>query len=626
MGVSTDLTRAWSVFQVKSIDEEHRIIEGIASTPKLDRQGDVMESDGAVFTLPMPLLWQHRHDQPIGTVVAARATKSGIHIRAQIAKGVLPFIEDAWALIKSRLVRGLSIGWHPIKAQQLSGGRLHVTKWDLLEVSAVTVPANADTNITLIKSLDAAYLAAPGTRTHIPLIPGASGLRKGLSMSTPISEQIKAEQDTLQTKSVRLEELIQLENTDGALSAEDVKERDGLTSGIESLVGKIKRLSALESAQAAQSRVILDSPEPRRVSGQLPRVEVKDHAKELPKGTLFTRYAMAVAAGRGSLSDTLAYAKRWDSQTPEVSAYIKAIEGTSVVGSPAWGGELVFQNNLASEFVDLVRAQTIIGRVEGFRRAPFNVRIPVQSGGSTVNWVGEAAPKPVTELAFTTLSIPYHKMAGIIVLTEELVRLSNPDAEATVRRDLTDQISQFMDQQFIRIAVTAGANNPASITNGVSAPNASGTTLAALFVDLKAALGTFDTANITTEGLVIVTTPAVARILSMMTNQLGQTPNGFNVLPTGGTLMGYPVIVSASVDAATLVIFKPSEIFLADDGRVTLDASNQATLDMAGGSTPTFNLWQKDCIAIRAERWVTWVKRRTGVVAVIDTIAYVPGT
>jgi transglutaminase-like putative cysteine protease len=80
------------------------------------------------------------------------------------------------------------------------------------------------------------------------------------------------------------------------------------------------------------------------------------------------------------------------------------------------------------------------------------------------------------------------------------------------------------------------------------------------------------------------------------------------------------------VDADTMVFFKPSEIFLADDGRVTLDASNQATLDMSGGSSPDFNLWQRNCTAIRAERWITWVKRRTGAVAVIDTIAYVPGT
>ena len=59
-----------------------------------------------------------------------------------------------------------------------------------------------------------------------------------------------------------------------------------------------------------------------------------------PKAQIFTRYAMAVAAGRGSKADALAYAKRF-TDTPEVVAYMKAVEGTSVVSSPAWGGELV---------------------------------------------------------------------------------------------------------------------------------------------------------------------------------------------------------------------------------------------------------------------------------------------
>jgi hypothetical protein len=31
-------------------------------------------------------------------------------------------------------------------------------------------------------------------------------------------------------------------------------------------------------------------------------------------------------------------------------------------------------------------------------------------------------------------------------------------------------------------------------------------------------------------------------------------------------------------------------------------------------------------VGIRAERWITWQKRRASVVAIIDTIAYVPGT
>lgn len=586
-----------------------------------------MDPAGAKYALPLPLLWQHKADKPIGHVIAANVSAAGIQIRAKIEKGVLPYIEEAWALIKSGLVGGLSIDWKPLAAPVFKNGTARYSSWELMALSTVTIPANRSATIRLIKSIDRELSAASGTTSLVTFNrPGVSGSSKATPMN--VSEQLTSEREALQIKSARLEELMAGEGNEGGLEAAEQTEMDNLTKEVTSITSKINRLSTLEAAQATTAKsVSFAVPSGQKSnSGHTGRVEVVDHAKELPKGTLFARYAMAVAAGKGSMSDTLAYAKRWDAQTPEVSRFIKAEAGSTLSASPGWGSELVYANNLASEFVELIRPQTIIGRIQGFRNVPFNVRVPVQSGGSTVAWVGEKAPKPVTELEFTTLTVPYHKIAGIIVLTEELVRLGTPDAEANVRRDLTEQIAQFMDEQFIRIAVTAGANNPASITNGVTAPNASGTTLAALYADLKTALASFDTAGITTEGLVIVTTPAVARILSFMVNQLGMTPSGFNVSPNGGTLLGYPLIVSASVDAGTMVIFKPSEVFLADDGRVRLDASNQATLDMAGGSSPDFNLWQNNCIGIRAERFITWVKRRAGAVAVIDTIAYVPGT
>lgn len=95
--------------------------------------------------------------------------------------------------------------------------------------------------------------------------------------------------------------------------------------------------------------------------------------------------------------------------------------------------------------------------------------------------------------------------------------------------------------------------------------------------------------------------------------------------PQGGSLMGFPVHVTNNVPSGHVIFFKAPEILMADDGRTALDASNQATLDMAGGATPTYSLWQRNLTAIRAEREITWkVGRSSGVVAIIDTAAYAP--
>ena len=50
------LTRAWATLDIKAYDLDTREIEGIATTPKADRRGDVIESAGAEFSVPMPLL------------------------------------------------------------------------------------------------------------------------------------------------------------------------------------------------------------------------------------------------------------------------------------------------------------------------------------------------------------------------------------------------------------------------------------------------------------------------------------------------------------------------------------------------------------------------------------------
>ncbi len=619
-------TRAYATFEIKSVREDQRIVEGYASTPSLDRGGDSMDPAGAKFVLPMALLWQHNHERPIGHVVEAKVTSKGIWIKARIEQGVLPFIDEAWTLIKAGLIRGFSIGWRPLERPDIKDGVRRYSSWEWYETSAVTVPMNVQTTIAVVKSLDAVHLAAPGNGSRIASHPGASGLRKGAAMT--ISERVTTTKTDLKTKSARLEELITKKSDEGGLDASEATELGTLKATIKSLNDDLDDLVTLEAAQASQVKnVQFQTPEARRIhtpQHEIPKVEVK----ALPKGTGFTRYAMSVAAGKGSYSDTLAYAKRFEGETPEVAAYVKAmfgkaVEGTTIENSPAWGHQLVHQQNLASEFIELLRPRTIMGRMSGLRNVPFNVRMASQTDGATVNWVGESGVKPVSDLGFGEVTLLYHKIAGIVVLSEELVRLSSPSAEETVRRDLVEQIGRFMDQQFIDPTVTATANRPAAITQGVSSPAASGTTAEDLYFDLNTALATFDSADQSTESVTILMTPALARGISTLRNALGQFEfTGLTM--NGGTLLGFPVIVSSSVPSGTLILVATNEILVADDGRVELDASNQATLDMSGGASPNVSLWQRNLIGIRAERFVTWKKRRTASVAIIDTASYGP--
>ena len=72
----------------------------------------------------------------------------------------------------------------------------------------------------------------------------------------------------------------------------------------------------------------------------------------------------------------------------------------------------------SSDFLELLRPATILGKIPGLRNVPFNTKVPSQTAGGTYGWVGEAKPKPVTKLAFSSTSLGITKVAGIIVLTE----------------------------------------------------------------------------------------------------------------------------------------------------------------------------------------------------------------
>jgi HK97 family phage prohead protease len=147
--------KSWSILTVKSIDEESRIIKGIASTPSTDRTGDIVEPRGAKFKLPIPLLSQHDHDSPIGEVTSAQVTDKGIEIEAVLPKNSgLDYVEKAWLQIKSGLMRGLSVGFRALDAEPIKGGGVKFKSWEWIELSAVTVPANSQATILTVKNLD----------------------------------------------------------------------------------------------------------------------------------------------------------------------------------------------------------------------------------------------------------------------------------------------------------------------------------------------------------------------------------------------------------------------------------------------------------------------------------------
>jgi hypothetical protein len=646
--------RAYSLLEIKGVQEDSRIITGIATTPAPDRVGDVVEPLGVSFKNPMPLLWHHDSRHPVGKVWFDKPTKDGIGFKAQLPHIAEPGalkdrVDTAWGEIKYDLLRGVSIGFRDLEFSRIDTG-LRFIKTEVLELSLVSIPANVQATIDTIKSIDAAQRAAPGhatldgtegihlRRRHgIALINAVNG-REATTMKRTIAEQISAFEGTRQAKAARMKELMDLAADAGeTLSAEASQEYDGLELELKELDAHLVRLRNHEelNKRAVVPAAGQDEHQAASSRGAGGGVRVEVRGRNLPEGIAFTRFVIAKAIGARDMRNPADVAKeRWPDM-PELEIMLKAPVAVGTTADSVWAGPLAPIMQSASEFVAYLWPRTIIGRIPGLTRVPFRTKVPRQTAVAAVNWVGEGKPKPLGAGAFDTIDLPNYKIAGIVVLTEELIRFSNPSAEALTRDMLANGIVKLMDRDFIDPDKALVANvSPASITNGVTPVIASGTNYAAFVTDLKKIMANFDAATIE-GGFVAVMRTGLARSMSLMLNPLGQPQFG-DLSEEGGTLQKIPVITSTNVPlsdvspalGSPISIFRAADIFLADDGGVSIDISREASVEMESApAAPTagtimVSLWQQNMVGIRAERACAWLRARAGSVQVIENANY----
>lgn len=636
--------RAYSLLTVKSVDSEKRILTGIATTPEPDRMGDIVEPLGVTFKNPLPLLLYHDSQKPVGHVAFSAPTAAGIAFTASLPAIAEPGtlrdrVDEAWQSVKAGLLAGVSIGFRALEHAFLKDGGVHFLKTEVLELSLVTIPANASATIHTIKSLDGGHAAVGAGRTLPPsTLPGATGSRTGTHMKTA-SEQITDFQASRTPKADRMSTIMQKAITEGrTLTVDESTEYDGLAAEVKAYDDHIARLQAFEHVQASKAVPVL-------TTARMPHVEVK--APELPPGIEFTRYAMALAAAKGDPGRAAEIAKKRYPDQVRIQNVLKAAVAAGTTTDPTWAGALVDYQLFAGDFIEYLRPMTIVGKfgtngIPSLQRVPFNVKIAGQTSGGSASWVGQGAAKPLTKFDFAMTQLAWAKVAAISVITEELARFSSPSAEQYVRRGLAEAIVARLDIDFIDPSKALVADvSPASITNGIVGLTPSGTDAAAVRADIQTLISSFLAANLTPTSAVWIMPNTVALAISLMTNALGQ-PEFSGITMTGGSLKGIPVITSqyavlgGSPDGNLMILLNASDIFLADDGQVVIDVSREASLEMdgaptqsvAGGSplapvpSQVVSLWQTNSIGLRAERFINWARRRTEAVAYLENVQY----
>ena len=341
------------------------------------------------------------------------------------------------------------------------------------------------------------------------------------------------------------------------------------------------------------------------------------------RGLGFTRIAITSALAGGDLMTAAAIAEnRYPGQ---LTGFYKAAIGAGTTTHPTWASPLVpAYEQYASEFCEFLRAQTILGafgtgKTPALRVVPFNISVPRQTTGGKGYWVAEGAAKPLTKFDFDDVTLGWAKVANIAIITEELLRFSNPSAELIVRDQLSAALAQVLDEDFVRPDKAAVPDvSPASITYDVMPVASSGASIEAIRKDVKALFANFVAARMSPKKGVWIMGSMTAIGLSLMSNALGQLEFPDMNL-NGGFFYKLPCIVSDHVPEGMVMLVSAEDVFLADEGQATLDVSREASLSMDDASTmnsftPTgsnlVSLWQTNSVGIRAERYINWAKRR----------------
>lgn len=652
------MNRAYSLIEVKSLDESRRTFSGMATTPDLDRVNDTINPLGAKFKNPLVLLHQHDSDRPIGSVRFKAPTVKGIEFDAEIPVISEPGplkdrVDTAWGEIKNRLVRAVSIGFRPLKYAFKEDGGVEFQEIEIFELSVVSVPANASALISnvgksgiaaTIKQFDKNAPAASGRpERSANVTPPASG--KSITITRPkegqkamqnVGAQIAALEAQRKEKALAMEAIQKAVTEAGRTKNEEERLNfDKLRDELKVLDAEIADLKDIEALYSGTVQPVGDNPPaPRYTVPPVPK-------KEVPKGIRFAQLVKVRAVSQLDIMPMAQVAEKMYGRDSEIAAVIKA--GEQVPGANAsgnWASDLVSaEGGIAADFAEYLRAATILGKfgqggIPALRNVPFRKPLILGTGGGAGYWVGEGKPKPLTQLDFDRTTLSPLKCATIAVLTMENIRDSSPSSDAIVRDELRKVLATLEDVAFIDPENAGSANvKPAGIPYGspfIFAQSYSDET--DVILDIRSLLQKFIDANNPASQAVLIMEEGTALAAGLILNALGQ-----RAFPTlgmrGGSLLDIPVITSESVPAGVVVIVNASDIHYADDGEIAVDMSREASLEfkdqanitqngIAGTGASLVSLWQNNLVGIRAEHTVNWRRRRASAVAYLKNVAW----
>lgn len=153
------LRRAFSGEVIKGIDKEKRHIEFVISTASVDRYGDIIDVNGwdlkAYRKNPVVLFGHESSMPPIGRALKVWKDEGALRAIAEfMPEDMSAFAYSIFRMFEEKFLNAVSVGFKPLKWDRIldeDGNEtwaFHFKKQELLEFSAVPIPANPEALIS----------------------------------------------------------------------------------------------------------------------------------------------------------------------------------------------------------------------------------------------------------------------------------------------------------------------------------------------------------------------------------------------------------------------------------------------------------------------------------------------
>ena len=150
-----------SSFETKALKKGSNTLKiaGYANTTAKDRSGDVVTAEAWAkgvdnYRRNPVLLYQHKHDCPIGRVDNIRVDKKGIFVECAVSEAAEKN-HGVQTLIKDGALKSFSVGFRVKDGKyNREDDSMMITEVELLEISVVSVPCNQDSLFSIRKSFD----------------------------------------------------------------------------------------------------------------------------------------------------------------------------------------------------------------------------------------------------------------------------------------------------------------------------------------------------------------------------------------------------------------------------------------------------------------------------------------